>query len=739
MSQTTVPTAKLNNSTDTIAANTAPTFAVGDKLATDVGGTDRGNSVVVQVDGKILLGGYSYSCWYGWGFALVRYNSDGSLDTGFDGDGKITTDSGSGNSVTVQADGKILLGGSGNDFALVRYNSDGSLDTGFDKDGKVTTNLGGTADVGQSVAVQADGKIILGGLSTNYSSYFDFALVRYNSDGSLDTSFDRDGKVTTDMKGYGHSVSVQADGKILLCGYSYNGVDFALVRYNSDGSLDTGFDGDGKVTTDLGGTDYGSSVAVQADGKILLGGYSYNNVNGDIALVRYNSDGSLDTSFGGDGKVTTDLGGEANSVVVQADGKILLAGSYGVVRYNTDGSLDNSFDGDGKVTGLGYSVASVAVQVDGKILLGGTRYSDGKYDFALARYNSDGSLDTSFTAGSTINGNTIYSENGAAVGLDQTVQIYDAELAAQDNYNGASITLARQGGANAEDVFSGSGPLSFSGGDAVLSGVIIGAVSSSNGTLTINFNSDATQARVDAVLSSIAYSNATDNPPSPSDGRSAVHSVQVDWMFNDGNTGEQGTGDTLTATGSSRINIVQNFGEICGSTKNDNLGAWGGAQANKIYGFAGNDYLNGRGGNDRLYGGADNDWLYGEYGNDNLQGGLGADSLIGGSGADKFKFNTEAESGITATTRDTIVDFSHDQGDKIDLRAIDANTAFAGNNAFTEPTVGGAFSGTFANPGALYFDQSESILYGNNDADSAADFSIKLTGVSSLAAEDFVL
>lgn len=131
--------------------------------------------------------------------------------------------------------------------------------------------------------------------------------------------------------------------------------------------------------------------------------------------------------------------------------------------------------------------------------------------------------------------------------------------------------------------------------------------------------------------------------------------------------------------------------------------------------------------------------LNGAEGNDTLIGGLGKDNLTGGLGADKFKFNVITETGTTATTRDIITDFSHAQKDKIDLSAIDANKIFAGNNAFSAPTVGGTFSGVFANPGELYFDKTAHILYGNNDADSAADFSIKLAGVNSLAASDFVL
>ena len=166
-------------------------------------------------------------------------------------------------------------------------------------------------------------------------SNYDFALVRYNSDGSLDTTFSGDGKLTTAIgsgNDYGYSVTVQADGKILVAGASHNGSndDFALVRYNTDGSLDTTFAGDGKLTTAIGSSDdYGRSVTLQADGKILVAGYSANGSNDDFALVRYNTDGTLDTTFSGDGKLTTAIGAshdEGYSVTVQADGKILVAG-----------------------------------------------------------------------------------------------------------------------------------------------------------------------------------------------------------------------------------------------------------------------------------------------------------------------------------------------------------------------------------------------------------------------------
>jgi uncharacterized delta-60 repeat protein len=151
-----------------------------------------------------------------------------------------------------------------------------------------------------SVIQQADGKLVVAGYSWNGSND-DVALVRYNTDGSLDTGFDGDGKVTTAIgTGYdeGYSVIQQADGKLVVAGTSYNGSsnDFALVRYNADGSLDASFDGDGIVTTAIGGAMmYGLSVIQQADGKLVVAGYSWNGSDSDVALVRYNEDGSLDT------------------------------------------------------------------------------------------------------------------------------------------------------------------------------------------------------------------------------------------------------------------------------------------------------------------------------------------------------------------------------------------------------------------------------------------------------------
>ena len=312
------------------------------------------------------------------------------------------------------------LNGANYDFVIVRYNADGTLDTGFGTDGKVLTPVGTLTDEAHGIALQDDGKIVVAGYASSGNN--DFAVVRYNADGSLDTGFGTGGKVTTPIgtgDDWAHDVTVQADGKIVVSGYtkvSLFDIDFALVRYNADGSLDSGFGTGGKVTTAFGtGYDEAYSVTVQTDGKIIVAG-SANTGSEDFALVRYNTDGSLDSGFGTGGKVTTPIGAgtdTAYDVLVQSDGKIVVAGmasgtgyDFALARYNADGSLDSGFGSGGTVL---TAVSSnndygrfVALQSDGKIVVGGdSNHDDFDYDFALTRYNTDGSLDTSFGTGGT--------------------------------------------------------------------------------------------------------------------------------------------------------------------------------------------------------------------------------------------------------------------------------------------------------------------------------------------------
>ncbi len=370
-------------------------------------------SVAIQLDGKILVTGHSRNE-SNYIMATVRYNSDGTLDNTFGEDGIVATDIGSGsdrgNSITVQLDGKIIVAGTSHNgqndhFAIARYNNDGTLDNTFSLDGIQTTDVGTGGAYGYAVAIQPDGKIVMTGRCYGGLNW-DFPIVRFNSNGTLDNNFSGNGIQITDLGNddYGNSIAIQPDGKMIVAGHSFNGVnyDFALMRCNSDGTIDNTFSEDGKQTTDLGSDDYGNSIAIQLDGKIVLAGYSNNGSNLDIVLVRYDSDGTLDNTLGGNGIIATALGtGDdvGNSVAIQPDGKIIVAGTshngqnvdFAVMRFNIDGTLDNTFSEDGKQTtavGSGYDAGySVALQQDGKIVLAGQSHNGLNTDFAIARYH----------------------------------------------------------------------------------------------------------------------------------------------------------------------------------------------------------------------------------------------------------------------------------------------------------------------------------------------------------------
>jgi len=358
------------------------TFGTGGKVTTDIGGfDDSASSVVVQSNGLIVVAGTSLNDLSASNdFAVVRYDADGTLDATFGTGGKVTTDIGgfddSASSVAVYPNGRIVVAGSGStgvdvnsyDFAVVRYLADGTVDAPFgdtvasgdvDGDGIVTTPIGLLADRAHSVAVQADGHIVVAGFSLGANN--DFALVRYLPDGNPDLGFGTAGIVTTPIglgADFAYSVVVQADGRIVAAGYSRNianNNDFAVVRYLPNGDPDPGFGGgDGKVTTPIGSAsnDIAYTVAVQADGRIIAAGSSSAQ---NFAVVRYNSDGVLDPTFDdtssngivdGDGIVTTPIGpsAEAKSVVVQGDGRIVVAGYswdsrefFAVARYMGSG------------------------------------------------------------------------------------------------------------------------------------------------------------------------------------------------------------------------------------------------------------------------------------------------------------------------------------------------------------------------------------------------------------------
>jgi uncharacterized delta-60 repeat protein len=359
-----------------------PTFGTAGVVTTFFGSSHAGsNSMAIQNDGKIVMAGYQFTNAATITFAVARYNTNGTLDNSFDGDGKVTTIIGANdeaNAVAIQTDGKIVVAGEStlgvtDVFAIARYKVNGTLDSTFDGDGIVTTSITSSGGHANAKAIQLDGKIIVAGSSFGQNNT-DFGIARYNSNGSLDSTFDGDGIVVTDIGSSDNLVNalvIQPDGKIVAAGSTYNGstLDFAIARYTTEGSLDNTFSGDGKLIIPSGGDSPGEAgLAIQTDGKVLIAGGDGSR----FFITRINRAGIPDSTFGGDGIVTTLIGsrGEATSVIVQPDGKIVTAGhaftgigyDFAVARYNTNGSLDNSFDADGKLTknvngnDLGYAM-----------------------------------------------------------------------------------------------------------------------------------------------------------------------------------------------------------------------------------------------------------------------------------------------------------------------------------------------------------------------------------------------
>jgi uncharacterized delta-60 repeat protein len=391
---------------------------------------------------------------------------EGELDTAFTADGIVTTALGAGaeqaNAVKVQPDQKIVAAGYSNNgannlFAATRYNPSGSLDTTFSGDGKVRTAIGSASSSAAAVALQFDGKIVLAGTVENGSTE-DFALVRYNTNGSLDTTFSGDGKLATAI-GSGDdnitAVAMQRDGKIVVAGYAYVAPNnrFALARYNPNGSLDTTFSGDGKLTTAIGSSAEANALVIQSDGKVVAAGISNNGSDYDFALARYNSNGALDPTFDTDGKLTTAIGSGDDygfAAVLQADGRVVVAGSssdgsqfdLALARYNPNGSLDTTLGIDGKATqGIGVYGAviyALALQPNGQLVAAGSSSNGSSNRFALVRFDADGSLDTDLEP----NGLVVTPVGSASDAYAIAIQRDGKIVAAGRSYNGANNDFA---------------------------------------------------------------------------------------------------------------------------------------------------------------------------------------------------------------------------------------------------------------------------------------------------------
>jgi uncharacterized delta-60 repeat protein len=340
-----------------------PTFGGGTGIVTTVvrGGEDQAQAIIQQADGKLVVAGISFDAGYNTStITLVRYLGDGSLDPAFGGGtGKVTTQVGpdydGATALLQQADGKLVVAGfSGTDIAVARYLAGGGLDPSFNGTGVVVTTVGVQATANAIIEQAGDHKLVIAGVADASAAPADadIVLVRYDPDGTPDTTFGGgDGIVTTSV-GSGDAearalLQQAGDGKLVVAGVSHNGVDedITLVRYGTTGTPDATFGSGGVVVTGIGaGTDRANGVVQQADGQLVVAGTSTNGPNLDFALVRYDSTGMPDASFGTAGHVETPIGtddDEAFALLLQPNGGLVAAGysksgsatGFAVARY----------------------------------------------------------------------------------------------------------------------------------------------------------------------------------------------------------------------------------------------------------------------------------------------------------------------------------------------------------------------------------------------------------------------
>ena len=498
------------------------------------------------------------------GVVTAAHAAPGDLDTSFSGDGKIVETalaSSFANAVAIQADGKIVVAGSlGGDFLVARYNTNGTLDTTFSGGGMVATDFGGSGtDSAFAVAIQSDGKIVVAG-NAGLSNNARVGVARYNANGTLDNTFSGDGRFTMDFVGTAggaaQGLAIQADGKIVIVGSS--GSDFAIARLNSNGTLDTTFGpqpSTGIITKDFGSSNEGATaVAILPDGRIVVAGstvvggrevfaWDYFSSTGFPQFVGPETDstgapinGAKHTNFGGG------VDASPTSIAIQADGKVVLVGDaiftsgipgavdrfMAIARYNVDGTMDTTFSSVGlRGVDFGDAISSfasgVAVQADGKIVVVGHVTDNLNNKFAVARFHTDGSLDSTFSGDGLLTTDFGAATNDAADAV--AIQRSDGRIVVAGSA-GSRLALAR-------------------------------------------------------------YHAFTCN------------------------------GLNVTILGTNDPNV------ITGTLKPD-----------VIHGLGGNDFIDGSGGDDTICGGDGNETLFGGTGNDTLVGGLGADSLSGNEGTD---------------------------------------------------------------------------------------------------------
>jgi uncharacterized delta-60 repeat protein len=394
----------------------------------------------------------------------------GTLDTTFGTAGKVTTNFGSdvdyAAAVILDASNRLVVAGgrlNGNtmDFVVARYTTNGSLDTTFGTGGIVTTDIASSNDIAKALILDNNNRLVVAGESDTSSdgSNHRFALVRYNADGTLDATFGTGGKVTTDVSpsyDYVGALLLDQNNRLVVTGdgnFTHNR-DVALVRYNTNGTLDTTFGTGGIVRTDFGTIiDSGHALIRDNNNKLIVAGSKYDQVNSDVILARYNVDGTLDTTFGTGGKVSTNLGSnrdEANALIRDSSNRLIIAGTNGtfgdiaLARYSTNGTLDTTFGSSGIVTtGVATnndSTNALIIDYRGRLVVAGTSASVNNGQGVLVRYNPSGTLDTSFSTTGVVTINFGAGRYRATALLqDRTNRL----VVVGNNDNNSDVTLVR--------------------------------------------------------------------------------------------------------------------------------------------------------------------------------------------------------------------------------------------------------------------------------------------------------
>lgn len=565
---------------DSTMANTHTVITGPGTVQVDLTGQfDNNQSIIIQPDGKILVGGYTE--YLAWGYP----GAPGEESYGYE-----------------------------QKHSVVRLNADGSLDTSFHEGGiDIVPAAIAPASRYELTAVQTDGKVLVAvALNTGVQ------VERFNSDGTRDASFGQNGAITVDISHDFKDIDLTAntDGTFQV---SARGFDQATVtRIGNDGTFVDGFGENGVLTVKIPEDAYyngGISTAVQADGSVVVGA-AYNAAGvGDptYTLQRFNPDGQLDTRFGDDGVLSLNAAmgfGEDSVVTVQADGKIIVMG-HGegdtlatLARLNADGSFDASFGSKGRVTFEADTPVALTVQDDGKILAAGT--SNG--DFSVIRLNADGSVDTGFGSQDGKLHVDGYAGEEILLGSDAAEIIHG--LAGDDVLQGNGGRDVLQGGAGA-DIFRFA-ELSDS----------FGTTTQNNSDRVMDF--DASQDRIDLI--GLGFTGIGDG-----------HGGTLAVMASSDGTRTYLKNYDADASGQ-RFELILD-GNLSGQLDSSNVVF----TAPTVEGTSGKDTITGS---------ALSEIIYGLDGNDRINGGAGADVIIGGAGADRLNGGDRADISLWTDNRE---------------------------------------------------------------------------------------